>query len=559
MADSSAENAKSLNLKGRALQVVVYGLPNNFSKKQFHKYITHHVQLSKVEVELLKESDLFEVQYPTDRAMIATVSARKHVATLVKAIEGITVNTLVRQFNALEKKEHSKNAKSDAPFVEYKPDSTNQFIKCRSVVDIDNNIERRKQYCRVIIRNISFQATVENITSKVLKFGPIVELKLPLLDSANADSAVKDGNSNDNENEKEASKEKKLKHRGFAFVTFLCQKDAEAAIAMQTGENASPLKICNREVAMDFCDHKTGFERKKMLQTLEQNSGEKSDGDKVTGKEPNEGGDTSKKEVDDMEEPNDAMDIEEEEEEDADLGEHEDEEDGSSVEEEEEEEEDVEAEKTDLNDAAEGKTVFIRDLLADVTARDVKTAIYTAMGSCNIVMAVIVKDKITGASKGSAFVKFDDANDAIRCSEDFAESIVIQGKTCRITIALEKSKAEQLRIDQKNQIKDKRHTYLLNEGVLMLESNKKGNNEDGAVVAPTGVTGFTPNAQWIQSMSEEDKDKRTRALSEKKKKLLNPLFFLSSLRLSIRNLHKDVTDKNLNSLCMKALMSGMGN
>ena len=47
------------------------------------------------------------------------------------------------------------------------------------------------------------------------------------------------------------------------------------------------------------------------------------------------------------------------------------------------------------------------------------------------------------------------------------------------------------------------------------------------------------------------------AQSEKKKKLVNPLFFVSAHRLSVRNLSKSVTDAQLRALCAKAVASGL--
>ena len=57
-------------------------------------------------------------------------------------------------------------------------------------------------------------------------------------------------------------------------------------------------------------------------------------------------------------------------------------------------------------------------------------------------------------------------------------------------------------------------------------------------------------------MSEEDRSKRQKAQNEKRKKLINPLFFVSAHRLSIRNLAKTVTDNELKTLCINAVKTG---
>ena len=57
-------------------------------------------------------------------------------------------------------------------------------------------------------------------------------------------------------------------------------------------------------------------------------------------------------------------------------------------------------------------------------------------------------------------------------------------------------------------------------------------------------------------MSEDDRSKRQKAQNEKRKKLINPLFFVSAHRLSVRNLAKTVTDNELKTLCISALKTG---
>ena len=51
-------------------------------------------------------------------------------------------------------------------------------------------------------------------------------------------------------------------------------------------------------------------------------------------------------------------------------------------------------------------------------------------------------------------------------------------------------------------------------------------------------------------------DRIKRALADKRKKLTNPLFFVSGLRLSVRNLPKSVTDHDLRVMCLTAAKEG---
>jgi hypothetical protein len=85
---------------------------------------------------------------------------------------------------------------------------------------------------------------------------------------------------------------------------------------------------------------------------------------------------------------------------------------------------------------------------------------------------------------------------------------------------------------------DKRNLYLANEG-LAIDKIDSGDADAGP------------------GMSADDRKRREKAQAEKRKKLVNPLFFVSAHRLSIRNLSKNVTDQELKTLCIKALQKGM--
>ena len=74
-------------------------------------------------------------------------------------------------------------------------------------------------------------------------------------------------------------------------------------------------------------------------------------------------------------------------------------------------------------------------------------------------------------------------------------------------------------------------------------------------LANEGLSLSTKDEQ--QGTSEEEKTKRQRAQQDKKKKLVNPLFAVSALRLSIRNLKKEVSDKELRNMCVAATQAGL--
>ena len=137
-------------------------------------------------------------------------------------------------------------------------------------------LEFRKRKCRLIIRNLSFQATEQNVIDKLSSYGPIVSVELPKriinIVSNNKNNNVDDDekmsnkmnynncidkdedeedddhNYNNNNDIHDSESQIKSKSMGFGFITFLCAMDAEYVV-----EKCIGLKICNREVAIDFC------------------------------------------------------------------------------------------------------------------------------------------------------------------------------------------------------------------------------------------------------------------------------------------------------------------
>lgn len=88
---------------------------------------------------------------------------------------------------------------------------------------------------------------------------------------------------------------------------------------------------------------------------------------------------------------------------------------------------------------------------------------------------------------------------------------------------------------------EKRNLYLVNEGLVVDKTTTPASSDTSTTTA---------------GMSSEDRKRREKAQAEKRKKLVNPLFFVSAHRLSIRNLSKKVTDPELKALCVKALQKG---
>ena len=167
-------------------------------------------------------------------------------------------------------------------------------LQVRARLESDVSIPRlRKRKCRVIIRNLSFQATAENIATKMSKFGPLLEVNLPMVEVTEREAPDDDG---DGGGGRLAAKRRAVKaekaavraaaaatalaaagggpggseggagagvavsgartrSRGYAFVTYMCEGDAQSAVesASSSDESAAKggVKICNRYVLVN--------------------------------------------------------------------------------------------------------------------------------------------------------------------------------------------------------------------------------------------------------------------------------------------------------------------
>ena len=138
--------------------------------------------------------------------------------------------------------------------------------------------------------------------------------------------------------------------------------------------------------------------------------------------------------------------------------------------------------------------------------------------------------------KGSAFVKFFNAEDAQKCVEAFQisrGSVLIKDRECRADLAVDRGKLQQIKSERDMKTKrpnDKRNLFLANEG-LVLDESKLAN--------------------------PIDQEKRKKAQTDKRRKLTNPLFFVSAHRVSVRNLPKTMGDFDLKIMCLKAAKAGL--
>ena len=131
----------------------------------------------------------------------------------------------------------------------------------------------------------------------------------------------------------------------------------------------------------------------------------------------------------------------------------------------------------------------------------------------------------------------------------------MRGRPCRVSLAVDRESAGKLRDDEKRSL-DRRHLYLLEEGQIVQSSKGKSKSDESRYRLCS--YGFAlVEICFRLDVPEGDKLKREKYHSDNKKKLLNPLFFVSPVRLSIRNLSKEMNDSTLRTLCVRAVKAGL--
>jgi nucleolar protein 4 len=223
-------------------------------------------------------------------------------------------------------------------------------------------------------------------------------------------------------------------------------------------------------------------------------------------------------------------------------------------------------------DVDEGRTVFIRNLPFDTNEAEVST-LFRRFGP--IAYAKVVQDPVLQRSRGTAFVKFREAETAKRVvamargldqvpenmtdeqlSIDDREAqqrllaaqtggIRIAGRLLNVNLAVSRTRATKLveehknastttdvgpRSGRKNERIDKRRLHLARVGVML------------------------PDGQFGEYLSAQDGARRLEAWTDKKKKLKNPNFQVSDTRISIRNLPLNMNEAGLRNLFVQAMV-----
>ncbi|KAG8225028.1 hypothetical protein J437_LFUL000005, partial [Ladona fulva] len=350
----------------------------------------------------------------------------------------------------------------------------------------------RRKHGRVIIRNLPFQVTDENLRKYLEKYGPIEEINI---------LRKPDG-----------------KLVGCGFVQFASKKKAGQAI---TECNAQP--FLGRPIIFDWALPKEVFITNYQVTTTKVSKDDPKDEVKVENED----------EVEDIKEENEGDDKE-------------DNENGSlSVDEslDENEEEDkpkllnkkgqAEMRKSFTNQQKpatnykdeEGCTVFLKNVSFQTTNEELKEFM-EKFGPVHY--ALICKDPLTDHSRGTAFVKFKNKESADKCLSAETEELILDGSSIAVMQALSREEAKR-KVDEGKEKgpKDARNLYLAKEGVIIAGTK-----------AAKGV-------------SVNDMAKRLKLEQWKTQILKNLKMFVSRYRLVVQNLPPAYTDKQLKKLFLK--------
>ncbi|XP_029090075.1 RNA-binding protein 28 isoform X1 [Monodon monoceros] len=448
----------------------------------------------------------------------------------ITTFEGCKITVTVAKKKLRNKsKEKGKTENSKSPKKELQP-------KKAKVAD---------KKARLIIRNLSFKCSEDDLKTVFAQFGAVLEVNIP---------RKPDG-----------------KMRGFAFVQFKNLLEAGKAL-----KSMNMKEIKGRTVAVDWAVAKDKYKNTQSASVTGEN--------KRPEPKCQELGQENGREEEDMEEEendggydDDEDDEEEEEDEEnreskltkpvqiqkravkraapAESSEEEHSDDNSDLEERdsidggedlaqsdtntEEQEEEVSKKKKKRklpSDVNEGKTVFIRNLSFDSEEEDLGELLQQ-FGDLKYVRIVLHPD--TEHSKGCAFAQFMTQEAAQKCLEAASPEtesggLKLDGRQLKVDLAVTRDEAAKLRTKKVKKPTGTRNLYLAREGLIRA------------------------GTKAAEGVSAADMAKRERFELLKHQKLKDQNIFVSRTRLCLHNLPKAVDDKQLRKLLLNATRGEKG-
>lgn len=353
----------------------------------------------------------------------------------------------------------------------------------------------QKKRARIIIRNLAFEATEQDLREHFSKYGPIEDIEI--------------------------LKKEDGQRVGCAFIQFGLVQSAAKAI-----HYANLNLLLNRSIVVDwavpkrkFCEQSDNTDDINVVQVKEEklSDNESESKDEIKTEEPSQSNEDERElsgeSEDNGDSSNDETDCEEI--------------DGASTQSiEKESNQDCDDKSTttrprfESHDVAEGKTIFLKNVPFSVNNEQLKKYM-EQFGS--VLYALICMDSVTEHSKGTAFVKFKYKEDAEKCLA--AENqIIMEDQIVEAHKALDRNEVENKEPSKLRNKKDSRNLYLVKEGVIQAGSP-----------AAAGV-------------SSADMAKRLRLEQWKSQMLRNLNMFVSRTRLVVHNLPASMDDTKLRKI-----------
>ncbi|KAI1798244.1 RNA-binding domain-containing protein [Ganoderma leucocontextum] len=450
---------------------------------------------------------------------------------------------------------------------------------------------------RLIVRNLPFDITEQDLRAIFLPYGPIYSVHIPLTsDVKGEEDAVKSEGS-------EAKLQTKQRSKGFAFVWFLSRKDAEKAM---DGCNGMTVEAGMAETLVSDKQKKKKQrreEKKLKAKTTEQGEGAAGDGEededernhqkrtiavdwalskdkweaekaKLEEAKSQERGEDV--ETDEDSEGSDSEDSDEsgsgESDEDEQLGVHDDDSDASRSDsdesdsnagEDDEDEEDQTLDKPTLPAPEVGTTVFIRNVPFEATEDELRT-LFRAFGPLRY--ARITMDHATGRSRGTGFACFwnkEDADKAIEQSNILRaetvgnEPMVIKKNPFKLPSLLTPDPSASIArnlvlhgrtLDVSRAVTRDEASKLKEDGERQREKADKRN----LYLLREGI--ILPNSPAADQLPPAEVEKRTQSFNARRALLRsNPSLFVSRTRLSVRQIPLFVSERMLKRLAIHSI------
>ncbi|KIP11301.1 hypothetical protein PHLGIDRAFT_124953 [Phlebiopsis gigantea 11061_1 CR5-6] len=443
---------------------------------------------------------------------------------------------------------------------------------------------------RLIVRNLPFNVTEQDLRAVFLPYGPIYSIHIPMTEVE--------------PKEEDADEAPSRRAKGYAFVWMLSKKDAEKALEGANGAKVSAgmadglvrdkqkkKKLRREEAKIKQKERERKAKRREEAVEDEDDEEEENDesGDEEVDAQERviavdwalskDKWEEAKAKLQEEEQAEDEGEVEVKEEEDAEddsgdeddshVGLHEgsdDESDSQPNESEDEEmsvDEDSKPGRPQLPPPETGTTLFVRNVPFEATEDELR-AVFRAFGPLRY--AKVAYDHETGRSRGTGFVCFwniEHADKVIEQSEilrretlgaetsapkknpfklpslltadpsaSVAQNLVLQGRTLDVIRAVTREEAGKLKEagERQREKADKRNMYLLREGIIM------------------------PNTPAAEGLPQAEVEKRTQSFGARKALLRsNPSLYVSRTRLSIRQLPLFVTERMLKRLAIHAV------